>query len=447
MFTKQLQQLRDEAGDASEPWDQTRIAQAFGALIARGTIEAGDKLAPIRTVARELGVSTATVADAWSILRSHGLISTDRRRGTTVRADPGHGRSRYWRVPMAPGQLDLDLSTGTPDPALLPDLTPILAGIQGDLDVTSYLEPPIVPELGEELRRRWPYDPPALMVLDGANDGLDRVAQALLRLGDVAVVEDPTYPLLLDQLETLGVEIVGVPMDEDGPDLVALGAALARDPRALFLQTGAQNPTGIALSPARAAAIADLVADLGTTVIEDHSGLPGPRSEVTIGTRLPDRVVRIHSFSKTHGPDLRIAAMAGPTDLIDEVERRRQLGPGWTSRLIQRVLLEMLRRPEVDAQVATASAIYRDRRAALADALGDHGLTTAPGGGLNLWVPVAHEHIATVSLTANGIGVAPGEPFRVTDRTQHIRVTSARVAAEVEAVAATIAAAAAVPAG
>lgn len=418
--------------DWDTDWDAPRIAKAFGTMISDGEVQAGDKLAPIRTVAKELQVSTATVTDAWSILREHGLISTDRRRGTTVREHPGHGRSRYWRVPMEPGTLRLDLSTGTPDPELLPKLEPILGMIHSKFDVTSYLEPSILSELEVELTKRWPFDPQALMVVDGANDGLDRVINAVVRLGDVVLVEDPTYPLLLDQLELIGAEIIGVPMDVDGPDIEALAAAMKRSPRAFFLQTGAHNPTGICLSAERAAAIADLAAETDMLIVEDHHpGMVGPRSNVTVGHVIPDQVVRIHSFSKTHGPDLRIAAMSGPAALIDDIEHRRQLGPGWTSRLLQRVLLEMLQEPSVDDQITEATAVYQQRRDALVEALANHGITVEPGSGFNIWVPVANEQLATIALAAQGVGVAPGEPFRVTGSSPHIRVTAAKVGDEV----------------
>ncbi len=451
LLARQMDALRQRRSGEPDGVDAGWIAKAFGSMIAHAVVEPGEKLAPIRTVAAELGVSTSTVTEAWSILRGHGLIATDRRRGTTVQPPRSHGRSRYWRVPIEPGTLELDLSTGTPDPALLPPLEPILAGISAEVDVTSYLEPAIVPELEGELRARWPYEPPALMVVDGANDALDRVVRSLVRLGDRVVVEDPSYPLLLDQLEGAGADVIGVPLDGDGPMLDALAAALGdgsgTGPRALFLQTGANNPTGISLSPERAAAMVELLRPHETMVVEDHyPGLTGPRAEVTLGTALPDRVVRIHSFSKTHGPDLRIAALAGPAELVEEIERRRQLGPGWTSRLLQRVLLEMLRRPEVDEGVVRAAEIYQDRRRGLSRALGDLGLDVVDGAGLNLWVPVANEHRATVSLAANRIGVAPGEPFRVDDGRHHIRVTSARIDGSMEAVAAAIGTAAATPA-
>lgn len=431
---------------AGNPRDATAIARAIGVLITREEIAAGDKLPTIRAVAKQLGVSTSTVAEAWTMLRNHGLIDTDRRRGTTVRAFPGHGRSRYWRVPMAPGSLELDLSTGTPDPLLLPRLEPILAKIHTDLEVTSYLEPPMLPALEHQLRTQWPYDAPAMAVIDGANDGLDRIIRSIVRVGDIVLVEDPTYPLLLDLLELAGATIVGIPLDTEGPDLAAIAAGLELAPRAVVIQTGAHNPTGVSLTQERANAIAGLMMDRNTILVEDdHVGATADRPAVSVGAALPDRVFRIHSFSKTYGPDLRIAALSGPIEGMRDIEQRRQLGPGWTSRLTQRILLEMLRSIDVDAQIQHASNEYRARRLALRSALADRGIIIGESHGLNLWVPVAQEQMATVALAARGIGVAPGEPFRVSKPGQHVRLTVANMRGGVDQLADAVAASAAEP--
>ncbi len=424
MYSKVFEKLLAEITNR----DAQGIARTLGALVSSGAVSPGDKLPPIRSVATQLGVSTSTVAEAWSVMRDHGIIETDRRRGTTVRTLPKSGRSRYWRVPMDPGTLDLDLSTGTPDPLLLPRIEPILEKIHSDLEVTSYLDPPVLPALAEELRQRWPYEAPGLIVVDGANDGLDRIVRSIVRLGDTVIVEDPTYPLLLDILDLAGAQIVGVPLDEEGPSLDAVAEAMTSKPVAMVIQTGAHNPTGLSLTQGRADALARLLEGTNTVLIEDnHAGATADRPGVSAGAILPDQVFRVHSFSKTYGPDLRIAAMSGPTEAIKEIGERRQLGPGWTSRLIQRVLVEMLQSAEVDEQIALASQQYQHRRESLILALADRGIEVGDSHGLNIWVPVAREQLATVGLAARGIGVAPGEPFRVHSTNDHLRVTSAFV--------------------
>lgn len=424
MYSKILEKLLSEIIDR----DAQGIARALGALVSNGSIAPGEKLPPIRAIANELGVSTSTVADAWSLMRTHALIDTDRRRGTTVRALPKSGRSRYWRVPMDPGTLALDLSTGTPDPLLLPKIEPILEKIHSNLETTSYLDPPVLPTLEEQLRKQWPYEPPALAVIDGANDGLDRIVRSVVRLGDVVIVEDPTYPLLLDILELAGAEVIGIPLDDEGPNLLAATKAMERHPVAMVIQTGAHNPTGVSITQPRSDALAQLLVGTETILIEDnHAGATSNRPGVSAGSTIPDQVFRVHSFSKTYGPDLRIAAMSGPASGIKEIEERRQLGPGWTSRLIQRVLVEMLQNPQVQEQIAIASGNYQYRRESLILALADRGIMVGESHGLNIWVPVAREQLATVGLAARGIGVAPGEPFRVHACDEHLRVTSAYV--------------------
>ena len=92
------------------------IARAISGLITAGTIRPGDQLPTIRTVAARLRVSSSTVSAAWRLMQNHGVISTDRRRGTLVRSARGSIEGRYWQVPVPQGTLDIDLSTGTPRP-------------------------------------------------------------------------------------------------------------------------------------------------------------------------------------------------------------------------------------------------------------------------------------------------------------------------------------------
>jgi DNA-binding transcriptional MocR family regulator len=405
------------------------IAAAIGRLITAGDLPVGSRLPTVRALAAELDVSPTTVSEAWRTLAAAGVIEPRGRLGTFVRQAPGPGAGqRYRRVTEGPGHFALDLSTGTPDPDLLPDLGRLVARV-GTSDLTSsYLDPPVLPALEDALVQRWPFPPEALTVVDGATDAMDRVAREVVRMGDRVVVEHPTFPPVLDLLELLGAEVIGVDLDDEGISLGGLEAALAQKPSMVFLQPRAQNPTGVSLTARRARAVAKLIGRTTAVVVEDdHSGDIASSVLVSLGRWIPSQVVHIRSFSKSHGPDLRLAAVGGAGAVIDAVTTRRLIGPGWSSRLLQAVLLAMLDDPATIATIETARATYAERRAALAGALAQRAIATAGSDGINLWVPVADEQTALIGLAARGVGAAPGTPFQVRPDADHIRVTAGLV--------------------
>lgn len=429
-----MTELAPLAVDDLAPGIDGRRPGAIATAIARRIRELGSPpgtpLPTVRSLAAELGVSASTISDAWRILRSRGLIETDRRRGTTIRAQRDTDAGRAWHVPVAPGALNLDLSTGTPDPRLLPDLRSALGRATEDHQVTSYLDQPVLPALETELLRRWPFEAERITLLDGAQDALDRVISSTVAFGDRALVETPTFPPILDMLELAGADIIELPVDAAGVRPDALATALADRPTIAVFQPRAHNPTGATWTAQRAGEIATLLDDTDILVIEDdHSGMVAGAPLHTTGIARPDKTVHIHSFSKSHGPDLRLAAVGGPAAVLDPVVRRRQLGPSWTSRLLQQVLLDLLTDTDAIASVAAAEATYRTRRWELVEALADIGLGVEwTGCGLNLWVPVDDERNTLVALAAAGIGAAPGRPFSVQpSANDHIRLTISAV--------------------
>ena len=408
------------------------IAAAVGRLVSAGDLPAGTRLPTVRDVARELGVSPTTVSEAWRSLTRAGAIRTRGRSGSFVAA-PIVPRQRYRYSQMgAPGLGPvLDLSTGVPDHDLLPDLTDALKRIGDGRLTSSYLDEPVLPMLETVLRNRWPYRPEGLTVVDGALDALDRIIGAVVRFGDHVVVENPAFPPLLDLLQTVGAEVIGVPMDEHGMLPDRLHEVLSGYPAvALFLQPRAHNPTGVSIAPARAAALATILADFPDVVVveDDHAGDIATAPPVSLGRHLPGRTVHVASFSKSHGPDLRLAAIGGPAGVVTAVADRRLLGPGWSSRLLQGVLLDLLTDPAACAQVASARDAYAARRDALLSRLRSRGVTATAADGINLWMAVDDQQIAMVSLAARGIAVAPGAPFKINPGPDHVRVTAGLVA-------------------
>jgi DNA-binding transcriptional MocR family regulator len=292
--------------------------------------------------------------------------------------------------------------------------------------LSSYLDEPNVPELIRVLRDTWPYPASDMIIVDGAMDGIELATRVLVRFGDRVIIEDPAFPPTLDLLEASGAEIIGVRMDDGGMDVEGLREALAGGPvAALYLQPRAQNPTGIALSERRCENLAQVLKGTTTIVIEDDSaGSVSIAAPISLGKWLPESTLHIRSFSKSHGPDLRIAALSGPADLIGRINALRRLGQGWSSRLLQRILLAMLTDASTARGIEDARAIYAQRRQFLVNALAAENITVAGTDGINIWIPVKDESAAVLRLASQGIGVTPGTPFSArTKQEPHVRVT------------------------
>lgn len=416
------------------------LAKAVGQAIRRGELKAGTKLPPIRSVAKELDLSPATVHSAWLLLARSGAVRTDGRRGTTV-ADAYFGATRYSRALERRQRFTLDLSVGTPDLALLPSLEQAIADQTSSALSGSYLDAPSVPELIEQLRTAWPFQAEAFMIADGAMDAIELVTRANIRFGDRVIVEDPCFPMLIDGLEAAGAEVIGVRIDAEGMLAKPLAEALSKPAAAVYLQPRAQNPTGASMSHARAHRLADIIGPTSAMVVEDDSaGAIAFTPPISLGTWLPDRTIHIRSFSKSHGPDLRLAAISGPADAIHEMAARRQLGQGWTSRILQRILLNLLTSQQTEETIAHARDTYRRRREAMVGRLADCGVRVGGTDGFNIWVPVVNETAALVRLASQGIGTAAGAPFTLSDNQgDHIRVTISSISEDCEELAAILA--------
>ncbi len=412
------------------------IATAISRLITDGTLAAGSRLPTVRELAQQLGVSPATVSHAWQALSGVGLIESRGRNGSFVRSVSVDWLPPRFREMVGYNDDSLiDLSRGNPDPLLLPELGPALSRVSQHLPVMSYQEVPVIAELELLLKSSWPYPVEAMTIVNGALDALSRSLDQIVRYGDRVVVENPGFPPLFDLLDQLGAVRVAADVDEFGMVPASLRTALDQSPAAVVLQTRAHNPTGASMTAERARELADVLrahrcGQASLVIEDDHSGEISVSADVSLGTWLPDRVLHIRSFSKSHGPDLRIAALGGPSYLIDKIVARRILGPGWTSRMLQTLLYDLLTHSRSMSQVGEARHIYFARQKALSEALAARGFPTKQGDGVNLWLRVASVDQAMVTLSAARIRVASGTPFLATDPAataadeQYIRVTA-----------------------
>lgn len=377
----------------------------------------GNPLPAVRALAGDLRVSPATVGRAYQTLRERGLVETAGRNGTRIRPRPpvAAARSALRPPPFSGGP---DLSTGEPDPRLLPLLGRHLGAVARDLSgPAGYATTDLLPELAGLARARLRADhvpADAVTLTSGALDGIERVLAAHLRPGDRIAVEDPGWANLLDLISALGLRPVAVPVDDQGPTEAGVRAGLAAGARALVVTTRAHNPTGAAVTAERARALRNLLAaHRGVLLIEDdHAAELAPvRLHSLAGATTAWAFVR--SLSKPYGPDLRVAVVAGDEATVARVTGRMRIGAGWVSTVLQRLVVRLWRDGAVAAAVTAAGESYETRRRALCDALVARGVPAGGRSGINVWVPVADETRAVTSLRDAGYAVAPGSLYRL----------------------------------
>jgi DNA-binding transcriptional MocR family regulator len=388
------------------------IAGSIESAVGAGALPPGAKLPSVRRLAASLGVSPTTVAGAFAELRRRGVAISRPRSGLRV-ADRPPVASGLERPAVPQGVRDL--SSGNPDPRLLPDVLRAFRAVEGPSRL--YGARAIAPELEEvagRALREDGLDATNLCIVNGALDGIERVLAAHVSGGDAVAVEDPGFPGVLDLVRPFGLIPVPVAVDDRGMLPDGLAAALRAGARAVILSPRGQNPTGAALDARRARELRAVLDGAPDTLLveDDHLGpvAGAPAHTLTAGRR---RWAAVRSTSKWLGPDLRLAVMVGDEQTIRRVEGRQAVGPGWVSTIVQRAVAALWADEDVLARVDQAATIYAGRRRALIEALARHGIAASAASGLNVWVPVEAEDVAGAGLLAAGWAVAAGARFRI----------------------------------
>jgi DNA-binding transcriptional MocR family regulator len=378
------------------------IAAAVDGLVRDGILTSGQRLATVRRVAAALEVSPATVSVAWTHLTEAGRLHTDRRRGTVVmaateqelRAWSGHGLDEH-----------------LPDPMLLPTLDNAFAFAAAcrrpDQDADA-----MEVSLREAVPATWPYPAPAITIANGGYEGTLLALRATVRPGGSVAVEQPTSPRIMQTLRALRAVIIPVAGDSAGPLPDALQQALFRRPDVFLFQPRSQVPTGSSLTHRRIGELAAVLAAAPAPVIVIEDDNIGPASSLparSLAVARPEGHVLIRSYCKAFGIDIRTCVISGPPEVVARIERIRSLGMLATSRMLQSALAALLCDVDTERRLRIARRRHRDRRLALAEALGERGVNvTADGDGLALWVPVSSEERAHRVLARHAITVGSG---------------------------------------
>jgi DNA-binding transcriptional MocR family regulator len=136
------------------------------------------------------------------------------------------------------------------------------------------------------------------------------------------LTEALTFPGIKAAAARLGIKLVGVAMDDGGilPDALAKACRVHR-PKAVYLIPTLHNPTTATLSAERRGAIARIIRDADTTLIEDDAYGLLDRSAAPIANLIPERTYLATTLSKCIAPALRVAYLVAPDNAAQQEMR------------------------------------------------------------------------------------------------------------------------------
>ena len=332
---------------------------------------------------------------------------------------------------------------GYPDPALFPleQLREVYQRVLREQGRTAlqYTATAGIPVLRERIADRMVRDgvdcgAEDVLVLQGAQQGLDLVAKLLIDPGDVIITENPTFLGALVAFTPYEPGYAPVALDEDGMDMDSLERALARTPRAKFIYVipDFQNPTGVTLSTERRHRLLELANQHDILVLEDT-----PYRELRFeGKQLPTlksldtegRVIHLGSFSKTLAPGLRMGYAVADPAILAKLELLKLAADTQSSTLNMTATARFLSEFDLDAHLEAVRPVYRAKRDAMLSAMAETFPAdvhfTRPQGGLFTWATFpegfdAARFMSESSLPQARVAYVPGETFFPTTQAPH----------------------------
>lgn len=369
---------------SSEIYRQIRRA------IADGRLRPGDCLPASRDLAQSLQVSRTTVTVAYDRLASEGFLTSRIGAGTYVsnhfapvpqsRAQKTEGVLRtksVWDSVRLSHAFDkpaeFDFRTGLPDATLFPHETwrRLLnrelrssvksAGVYDSSGGHRGLREAIARHIGISRGLQTAADD--VTVTSGAQQALDLIARALVAPDEHVAVEDPGYAPPWFLFRSLGAQVHGVPVDEEG----IVVEAIPRDVRMVYVTPSHQYPTGVTMSLSRRLALLDWAERNNAAILEDDYDSEFRFEErpleplQTLDTS--GRVVYIGSFSKTLLPTLRLGFLVTPSCCTQAVHKAKYVADWHSSTLAQAALARFIDDGGFARHVRKVGRVYAERRA------------------------------------------------------------------------------------
>ena len=435
-----------------------RLADTIAGTIRSGALARGERVPSVRELARQQGVSLATVVQAYRTLEDARLIEARPRSGYFVAARPARlPEPETSRPPKASVKVDVSsLAAEVMRMAADPSVRSFGAACPtADLFSEERVRRAVSRAVqrhrstlcqyplgqGDESLRRaiarhalrldCRLDPADIIVTNSCLEAITLCLRAVTKPGDVVALESPCYFGFLEILENLHLRALEIPTHpRNGLSLDALQLALDTQPvKAVLVVPTLSNPVGATLPPAERRRLAEMVAAKGIPLIEDilYNDLAEheDRRRAVKAHDTGGHVMVCGSFSKTIAPGLRLGWVeAGRWGT--QVQRLKAATSGGQATVLERAMADLLSQPGNEAGYRQLRATIAARVDQARDLIAAHfprgTKVTDPPGGFILWVELPGG-VDSMQLFRRcldeKICIAPGTMFSATDRYRH----------------------------
>ncbi len=403
------------------------LADELGALIAGRIFAPGDRLPSIRHLAQQKRLSISTVMQALRLLEDRGLIDAKPQAGFYVRhrartlscitsshcpKEPTYVgiNNLLMRVLQANDSLGVvQLGSAWPPDEILP-----VKRIQRAVNTVTRRNPDLLtrvscadmnePNFVRQITRRaidWGrLDADEIVVTSSCTEAISLCVRAVAKPGDTIAIESPTYFVLLQLIESLGMKALEIPTDpKTGPSIDALELAMQQGlVQACLLVPNANNPLGSIMPEANKKRLAALLSQHDIPLVEDDiygdlcftNERPWPvKAYDTTGN-----VLLCSSFSKAATPAARVGyVVAGK--YAQQVAFMKTVSSGATGHFFQAVLADFIGSSSYDNQIRKMRRVLAQRIAQMSDAVSksfpSECSVAEPQGGFVLWIQLPEQ--------------------------------------------------------
>ena len=443
-----------------------KIVADISKQILESVYKGGDKLPPLRKLSSDLDISVSTILQAYIELENLGLVESKIGSGYYV-------KPRIFKSLPEPEILTLEtaiktykgdeLASNIHELASIQKLVSLGAGVPSSdiIEVNKlnkilisiarknkdagilYEFPPGNYKLRREIAKRtgsWEYslNPEEIVITNGATEAITLALLSIAKPGDTIITESPTFYLLLQIIQKLGLKILELPTHPRNGIEVNILERVVKEHNisGCLLYPTINSPLGAVIPEKNKIQIYDILSSKNIPIIEGdvwgdlYFDQPRPKPIKSIDKN--KSVIYFSSFTKTGIPGYRIG-YASTGKYYKKFKDLKYMLSVASPNITQAVVAEYLRSGGYEKGLTNLRRIYSSRLTLFLQLITEYfpqgTKVSKPQGGAFLWVELPKE-INSISLQEmalkENISIAPGPLFSTTNNfSNYIRLSCA----------------------